>query len=59
MIRCVTEEEIHDILYHYHSSEYGDHFGSQRTTMKVLQQGFYWPTLFKDANSFVKQYDRF
>ena len=24
----------------------------------MLQSGFYWPTLFKDANSFVKTYDR-
>lgn len=52
--RCVIEEEIPDILHHFHSSDYGGHFESQRTTMKVLQSGFYWPNLFKDANTFVK-----
>ena len=26
--------------------------------MKVLQSGFYWPTLFKDSNTYVKQCDR-
>ena len=39
--RCVAEEEIPDILYHCHSSNYRGHFGSHRTAMKVLQSGFY------------------
>ncbi|XP_057423581.1 uncharacterized protein LOC130717384 [Lotus japonicus] len=28
----------------------GGHFGPQRTTRKVLDSGFYWPTIFKDAS---------
>ncbi|XP_050875453.1 uncharacterized protein LOC127079087 [Lathyrus oleraceus] len=28
----------------------GGHFGPQRTARKVLDSGFYWPTIFKDAN---------
>ena len=28
----------------------GGHFASQKTTMKVLQSGFYWPSLFKEAH---------
>ena len=28
-------------------------FRSDRTAHKVLQSGFYWPTLFKDARKFV------
>ena len=38
--------------------ECGGHFSGQRIAAKVLQSGFYWPTLLKDANSFVKTYDR-
>ena len=38
--------------------ECGRHFNGQRTTAKVLQVGFYWPTLFKDAHLFVKTCDR-
>lgn len=51
--RCVPEEEMQDIFYHYHSLDCGGHFGGQRTTRKVLQSGFYYPTLFKDAYIFV------
>ena len=32
---------------------YGGHHTGDRTAHKVLQSGFYWPTLFKDARKFV------
>ncbi|XP_062103296.1 uncharacterized protein LOC133814340 [Humulus lupulus] len=58
MTRCVPEEEMLSILTHCHSLHCGGHFGGTRTAAKVLQSGFYWPTLFKDANDFVKSCDR-
>ena len=39
--RCVPEEEQQGILSHCHESACGGHFASQKTTMKVLQSGFY------------------
>ncbi|XP_075085100.1 uncharacterized protein LOC142168331 [Nicotiana tabacum] len=33
-----------------HASPYSGHFGGVRTAAKVLELGFYWPTLFKDAH---------
>ena len=56
--RCVPEEEMTNILKHCHTLEYGGHFGTQRTAAKVLQSGFYWPTMFKDAHAFVTTCDR-
>ena len=56
--RCVPEEEFLDILYHCHSAPYGGHFGAIRTAHKVLQSGFYWPSLFKDAHAFIMSCDR-
>ncbi|XP_057760467.1 uncharacterized protein LOC130980842 [Arachis stenosperma] len=50
--RCVMESEIQSILESCHSSEFGGHFGPQRTAKMVLDCGFWWPTLFKDANRF-------
>ncbi|XP_073041944.1 uncharacterized protein [Primulina eburnea] len=29
------------------------HFGASKTATKILQAGFYWPTLFKDAHTYV------
>ena len=36
----------------------GGHFGTQRTAFKVLESGFYWPTLFRDARAFCLTCDR-
>ena len=47
--RCVAKDEVKKIMWHCHNSAYGGHFNGERTTAKVLQFGFYWPTLFKDA----------
>ncbi|KAL4384914.1 hypothetical protein GQ457_15G017330 [Hibiscus cannabinus] len=56
--RCIHEEEQHMILEQCHSAPYGGHFGGNRTTAKVLQSGFYWPTLYRDAQRFCQQCDR-
>ncbi|XP_019267190.1 PREDICTED: uncharacterized protein LOC109244536 [Nicotiana attenuata] len=56
--RCVPEEEMSSILHSCHSSPYGGHHGGDRTAQKVLQSGFYWPKLFRDAHAFVKMCDR-
>ena len=56
--RCVPEDEMVSILNHCHTLPCGGHFGGQRTTAKVLQSGFYWPSLFKDAHQFVSTCDK-
>ena len=56
--RCVPEDEMHSILNHCHTLPCGGHFGGKRTAAKVLQSGFYWPSLFKDAHQFVSTCDK-
>jgi hypothetical protein len=48
------------IGYHkgLHFSPYEGHHVRQRTVAKVLQSGFYWPSLFKDCAEFVKVCDK-
>ena len=54
----MPEDEMNSILNHCHTLPCGGHFGGQRTTAKVLQSGFYWPSLFKDAHQFVSTCDK-
>ena len=55
MIRhCVPEHEMNAILEKCHSSPYAGHHAGDRTAAKVLQSGFYYPTLFRDAHMFIK-----
>ncbi|KAK1602530.1 hypothetical protein QYE76_017961, partial [Lolium multiflorum] len=57
MRRCVPEYEQQEILSKCHGSVYGGHHAGDRTAQKVLQSGFYWPTLFKDARKFILSCD--
>ena len=52
--RCAPETEHHSILNFCHTLACGGHFSGKKTAAKVLDCGFYWPTLFKDAHVFAK-----
>uniref|UniRef100_A0A1U7VGG4 Uncharacterized protein LOC104213592 n=1 Tax=Nicotiana sylvestris TaxID=4096 RepID=A0A1U7VGG4_NICSY len=49
---------MNKILYHCHDGAIGGHYAANRTTFKVLEAGFFYPTLFKDAPAYVAQCDR-
>ncbi|CAA7014737.1 unnamed protein product [Microthlaspi erraticum] len=55
--RCIPEEEVEGILFACHSSSYAGHFATYKTVSKVLQAGFWWPTMFKDAHAFISRCD--
>ena len=52
--RCVPNSEIHSILSFCHKHACGGHFGPKRTARKILDSGFYWPTIFQDFDIFCK-----
>ena len=56
--RSVPESEQCKIVNECHTSPYGGHFSGERTAHKILQSGFYWPTIFKDCTEWVKLCDR-
>ncbi|CAM8939925.1 unnamed protein product [Rhodiola kirilowii] len=51
---CVPKEDFKEIIACCHSSSYGGHGSASKTTSKILQSGFYWPSMFKDTYEFVK-----
>jgi hypothetical protein len=36
-----------------HDGPCGGHFSDKRTTYKILQSDYYWPTIFKDEKKYV------
>ena len=56
--RCVLECEQCKIVNECHASPCGGHFYGERTAHKILQLGFYWPTIFRDCTKWVKLCDR-
>ena len=41
-----------------HEGIYGNYSGLQSLAHKLVQAGYYWPTMQKDAQSYVKIYDK-
>ena len=56
--RCVPQDEFHSILTFCHSHSCGGHCGAKRTTHKVLESGFYWLSIFKDAYHLCKSCEK-
>ena len=56
--RCVPKGEKSKILKECHASPYGGHFAGDKIAHKILQSGFYWPTIFKDCFEWVKLCDQ-
>jgi hypothetical protein len=54
---CIPDHEIQGILLSAHRDPYGGHHAGDRTAAKVLQSGFYWLNIFKDAHQVVKDCD--
>ena len=49
----MPDSEFSSVISFCHSQN-GGHFSTRKTTAKILQCRFYWPTLFKDSYNFCK-----
>nr|GFC41615.1 reverse transcriptase domain-containing protein [Tanacetum cinerariifolium] len=54
---CVHGKEALNILEACHNGPTGGHHGANLTAKKVFDSGFFWPTIYKDANELVKNCD--
>jgi hypothetical protein len=55
--RCIMNSEVPLILQGCHSDPAGGHFAGNVTARKVLQAGYWWPTLFNDCVTYTRQCD--
>jgi hypothetical protein len=56
--RCVPEPDQSSIISFCHDHACGDHFSAKKTTAKILQCRFYWPTIFQDAHTYCVSCER-
>jgi ribonuclease HI len=54
LMRCITQEEGHELLAEIHGGECGSHSSSRTLVGKAFRHGFYWPTALQDAAELVK-----
>jgi hypothetical protein len=55
--RCVDYTEVPSILEACHDSACGGHFSGRLTAQKALRAGYFWPTMFADAEDHTKRCD--
>ncbi len=56
--RCLREDETYDVLCACHDEPYVGHFANKWTALKILNIGYYWPKLHKDAAQYIKKCDK-
>ena len=55
--RCVSEIEAVRIMKECHAGPSGGHHGMNTTGRKILDAGFYWPTIFRDVKGMIQACD--
>ncbi|XP_021822806.1 uncharacterized protein LOC110764201 [Prunus avium] len=57
-MKCITEEQGEYVLREIHSGVCGDHSGYRSLAHKAFRQGYYWPSMHRDAITMVKKCDK-
>ena len=57
-LKCVDEDKAKYILEEIHEGVRGDHAGPRSLVSKVIQTGFFWPTMQADTVELVKRCDK-
>ena len=57
-LRCLGTEEAIYVMREVHEGICGNHFGSRALAHKLVWAGYYWPTMQKDAEAYVRACDK-
>ena len=54
-LKCIARGDTNYVLREVHEGICGTHIGARELAGKVLRQGYYWPTMLRDATELVKK----
>ena len=57
LLKCIGKEDANYVLREVHEGICGNHIGAGTLAGKTLKQGYYWPTMLKDATELVRKCD--
>ena len=57
-LRCLGNEEADYVMGEVHKGICGNHLGSRSLVHKLVRAGYYWPTMQKDAEAYVRACDK-
>ena len=53
-LRCLVPEEVEYVIREVHEGICGNHLGARSLVYKLIRAGYYWPTMQKDAEAYIK-----
>ena len=57
-LRCLSREEADYVMREVHEGICGNHLGAWSLVHKLIRVGYYWLTMLKDAQAYVKTCDK-
>lgn len=57
LLKCVTIDQGLYVMREIHEGVYGNHSGKRSLLHKIVWQGYYWPSMAKDAEQYVRRCD--
>ena len=57
-LRCLNHEEADYMMREIHEGICGNHSRAWSLVHKIIRAGYYWPTMLKDVQAYVKAYDK-
>ena len=57
-LRCLSHEKVDYVIREVHEGICENHLGARSLVHKLIRAGYYWPTMLKDAQTYVKAYDK-
>ena len=55
ILKCIAGKDTDYVLREVHEGICGNHIGARALVGKVLRQGYYWPTILRDATDLVRR----
>ena len=55
ILKCIAGKDTDYVLREVHEGICGNHIGARALAGKVLRQGYYWPTILRDATDLVRR----
>ncbi len=50
--KCLTTTKTHMVMRELHEGPLGGHLATEITQKKILNVGYWWPTMYKDVNDY-------
>ena len=57
-LRCLSHNEVDYVMREVHEGICGNHSRARSLVHKLIRAGYYWPIMLKDAQAYVKAYDK-